>query len=115
MGLTLMAVVLLALVAGCATAEPVPTLAPAQAATAAEAAADELVAAYPLAATAWELDYFGPPEQPLPMLPDTRATVVYFWERYAGFDGCNWFLGVYSATAAGELRNQMPPAPQSWG
>jgi heat shock protein HslJ len=34
--------------------------------------------------------------------------VVYFWDRYAGFDGCNWFLGVYSATPEGELRMESP-------
>jgi heat shock protein HslJ len=106
--LTLLVAVLLALAAGCGAAEPAPTPGPAEAKATAGAAVEEVAAAYALAATAWELDYFGPPEQPLPMLPETRATVLYFWDRYAGFDGCNWFLGVYSATAEGELRMQMP-------
>ena len=47
------------------------------------------------------------------MLPDTRATVVYFWERYTGFDGCNWFLGVYSATTQGELRMYTPASTRA--
>jgi heat shock protein HslJ len=105
--LTCVVAVLLALAAGCGT-EPAPTPGPAEVKATAGAAVEEVVAAYSLAATAWDLDYFGPPEQPLPMLPNTRATVIYFWDRYAGFDGCNWFLGVYSATAEGELRMQMP-------
>ena len=99
---------LLALAAGCATAEPEPPPSPTESEATAEAAVEEFVAAYPLAATAWDLGYFGPPEEPLPMLPDTRANVIYFWERYTGYDGCNWFLGVYSATADGDLRNQTP-------
>jgi heat shock protein HslJ len=98
--------VLLSLVVGCGTAEPESTPGPTEAEAAAEAAVEELVAAYPLAATAWDLDYFGPPEEPVPMLPNSRATVVYFWDEYAGYDGCNWFQGVYSATTGGELRMQ---------
>jgi heat shock protein HslJ len=101
-------VVFLALAAGCGTTEPQPTPAPAEAEATVETAVEELAATYPLAATAWDLEYFGPPDQRTPMLPDTRATVIYFWERFAGFDGCNWFLGVYSATPEGELRNQTP-------
>jgi heat shock protein HslJ len=106
--LVFLVVVLLALGTGCQMAEPDPTPSPTEAVATAEAAVEELVGAYSLAATAWDLDYFGPPEQPMPMLPDTRATVLYFWERYAGFDGCNWFLGVYEATAEGELSNMTP-------
>ena len=108
MWLIFVVAVLLALAAGCGMSEPEPTPGPVEAGATAVGAVEELVAAYPLAATAWDLDYFGPPEQPLPILPDTRATVIYFWERYAGFDGCNWFLGVYEATAEGELRNMTP-------
>jgi heat shock protein HslJ len=100
--------VLLALAAGCGMTEPESTPSPTEAEAMAEAAVDEFVAAYPLASTAWDLDYFGPAEEPLPMLPNTRATVIYFWERYTGYDGCNWFLGVYSATDDGELRMQTP-------
>ena len=106
--LSIVITVVLAVAAGCGTAEPEPTPSPTEAEATAEAAVEEFVAAYPLAATAWDLDYFGPAEEPLPKLPDTRATVIYFWERYAGFDGCNWFLGVYSATADGEMHNYMP-------
>jgi heat shock protein HslJ len=108
MWLIFLVAVLVTLAAGCGMAEPEPTPNPTQAMATAEVAAEEIVAAYPLAATAWEAEYFGPPEASVPMLPDTRATVIYFWERYAGFDGCNWFLGVYSADAEGELRNQTP-------
>ena len=108
MRLTFVTALLLAFAAGCGSPQPEPTTAPAQAAAAASTAAQEVVAAYPLAATAWELDYFGPPEQRTPMVPNTRATVIYFWDRYAGFDGCNFFLGAYNATTEGELRMQTP-------
>lgn len=106
--LTLMVIVLLTLSVGCGPAEPEATPGPTEAVATTVASVDETVAAYPLAVTAWDLDYFGTPEEPLAMLPNTRATVVYFWERYTGFDGCNWFLGVYSATPEGELRMQTP-------
>ena len=108
MGLIFVAALLLALAAGCRTAEPEPTPNPAEAEATAETAVEEFVAAYPLAPTAWDLDYFSTPEEPVSMLPNTRASVTYFWERYTGFDGCNWFLGVYSATAEGELRMHTP-------
>ncbi len=106
--LTFVFVMMLALAAGCRTVEPEPTPSPAEAAATAQAMAEELVAAYPIAATAWDLDYFFSPEESLPLIPDTRATVTYFWDRYAGYDGCNWFLGVYTASADGELRMMTP-------
>jgi heat shock protein HslJ len=108
MWLMLVVGLLLASAAGCGTSEPEPTLRPTEVVATAESAVQEFVATYPLAATAWDLDYFSTPEQPVSMLPDTRATVTYFWDRYAGFDGCNWFLGVYSATADGEMRMNTP-------
>ena len=111
--LSIVITVVLAVAAGCGTAEPEPPPSPTEVEATAGAAVEGAVAAYPLAATAWDLDYFGPPEEPLPILPDTRATVVYFWERYTGFDGCNWFLGVYSATAEGELRMQTPASTRN--
>ena len=111
--LSIVITVVLAMAAGCGTAEPEPTPSPTEAEATAEAAVEEFVAAYPLAATAWDLDYFGPAEEPLPKLPDTRATDVYFWEEYAGFDGCNWFHGVYSATTEGELRMYTPASTRN--
>ena len=50
---------------------------------------------------------FGGPDEPLPVLPDTRLTVNYLVERYAGSGGCNWYLGVYS-TDGSSLRMQTP-------
>ena len=101
--LTSVLVLVMLFAAACGpAATPTPTPSPAEAAVTVEAAVAEVEAAYALAATAWEVDYFGPPEAPIPMLPDTRATVNFFWDRYAGFDGCNWFLGVYDANVEGE-------------
>ena len=90
------------------TPTPAATLSPAEIEATAEAVAEEIAAAYPLAATAWELDYFGPAATSTALLPDTRASVNYFWDRYMGFDGCNWFLGVYSADTEGNLQMMEP-------
>jgi heat shock protein HslJ len=112
MWLLFLCVVLLALLGGCRAAESTPTPAntpsPAEAKATTDARAEAVVAAFPLAATAWELDHFGSPEDQTPLLPDTRASVFYFWDRYVGFDGCNWFLGVYEADQAGGLTMQTP-------
>lgn len=59
--------VFLVLVAGCRAVEPTPTPSPAE-------IAEQIVAAYPLAATAWDLDSFGPPNQSLPLLPETHTS-----------------------------------------
>jgi heat shock protein HslJ len=105
--LPLVLAVLMLTAAGCQAAEPTPS--PAQAVATTAAVVEEAVAAYPLAATAWDLDYFGPPDAPVAVLPDTRASINYSWDRYAGYDGCNWFLGVYEANAeTGELRMYTP-------
>jgi heat shock protein HslJ len=95
----------LILVAGCA-APPPPTPEPTQAADAAPAA--PAGPSNPLTATAWQLDNFGSPDESEALIPDTTATVTYFLDQYTGFDGCNWFLGDYSADATGSLRMQTP-------
>jgi len=108
MGLILTVAVLLALAAGCGSAAPEPTAGPAKAEATVETAGEESAAAYPLAATAWDLESFGPPEQSTPVLPNTHVTLVYFWDRYAGFDGCNFLLGSYTTTPKGELIMNAP-------
>ena len=90
------------------TPTPAPTLSPAEIEATAEAVAEEIAAAYPLAATAWELEYFGPAKTSTAPLSDTRVSVTYFWDRYMGYDGCNWFLGVYSTDTGGELHMMQP-------
>jgi len=60
-----------------------------------------------LAGTAWVAESFGGPDDTLPVLPDTRLTVNYLVERYAGSGGCNWYLGVYS-TDGSSLRMETP-------
>jgi heat shock protein HslJ len=112
--LALIFIALLTLVAGCrsvapaSTPAPTPTLSAAEAEAAAEAMAAGIAAAFPLAATAWDLDFFGTPEESQPPLPDTRASLTFFWDRYLGFDGCSWLLGVYSANTEGELQIGTP-------
>lgn len=106
--LTLVLVTMLALAVGCQGAGTEPPPSPTEAVATAVAVAEDVVTDYPLAATAWELDYFGPPADSVPLLPETRASVNYLWDRYAGFDGCNWFMGVYAATIGGDLRMMTP-------
>lgn len=110
--LTLVCLVLVGLLAACGAAQTTPTPAatpnPTEVKATADAMAQEIATDYPLAATSWDLDSFGPPITSAPLLPDTRASVTYFWDRYVGYDGCNWFLGVYSATSDGELHMMEP-------
>ncbi|MGL4649764.1 MAG: META domain-containing protein, partial [Caldilineaceae bacterium] len=88
--------------------DPTPTPSPQEAVATAESAIAETAADHALSSTAWQLDNIGSPDDPVALLPDTTATVTYFWDRYAGYDGCNWFLGVYQADADGNLRMQTP-------
>jgi len=67
--------------------------------------------AYPLAMTAWVLESFGEPEDNLPVIPGTRPSVNFLYERYTGYGGCSWVLGVYTADANGLLRIQTPATP----
>lgn len=98
---------ILILAAGCG-AQPQSSAAPTSAAEGTVEEAAEIAAAYPLAATAWDLDFFGPPDESVPVLPETRATLLFFWDRYAGFDGCNWLLGIYEADTGGSLLMRTP-------
>jgi heat shock protein HslJ len=59
-------------------------------------AVEDTVSQLSLAGTAWEVESFGGPGDRLAVLPDTSLTVNYLVERYAGFGGCNWYMGVYS-------------------
>jgi heat shock protein HslJ len=51
-----------------------------------------------LIGTSWQAEAFGgpEPEEQVLVMEDTRMTVNFGIERYAGNGGCNWFLGVYS-------------------
>ena len=109
--LTFALVLLLALVAGCQSTDAEPT--PGPTAAAAPAVAGTPASDYALAATAWDLEYFGPADAPMAMLPETRASLIFFWDRYAGFDGCNWFLGTYWTTADQGLSMMKPSSTPS--
>ncbi len=50
-----------------------------------------------LIGTSWELEAIGEPGDDLKALPTVRSTLNYLGERYIGYGGCNFFLGVYSA------------------
>ena len=65
--LILMCLALAALITGCRAVEPTPTPSPAEVKATTDAAVEAFVNAYPLAATAWDLDFFGPPEESVPL------------------------------------------------
>jgi heat shock protein HslJ len=94
----------LMLLNACQPAEP-PTPTPEAAEQVAQA-----VEGLSLIGTSWQVESFGgpAPEETLPVIPDTRLTVNFGIERYAGNGGCNWFLGVYSVE--GESMRFMTPA-----
>ena len=95
--------------AGCGSAAtPTPTPNAVEVKATAEAVTQAIEDAYPLAPTAWDAVLFGQPATGVPPLPGTRASVIFFWDRYLGFDGCSWFMGVYSATMDGELHIETP-------
>jgi heat shock protein HslJ len=90
------------LLGGCqAGSEPTPTPEPAE--RAAQAASN-----LSLVGSSWQAESLGGPEDSLAILPDTRPTVNFGVDRYAGSGGCNWFLGVYEA--AGETLRFMTPS-----
>jgi heat shock protein HslJ len=92
----ILAVVLatLLVLAGCRMVEPEPTPEPEEQL----AMAEQRIG---LIGTSWEVESFGGNGDTLPVLPDTKLTLNMVVERYAGYNGCNWFLGVYDVDGEG--------------
>jgi len=67
----------------------------------------EVRAQLALAGTAWELESMGGPGDTVPVIPGSRLSLNYLVERYAGYGGCNWFMGVYD-TDDSNLRMEIP-------
>jgi heat shock protein HslJ len=76
------------LFAGCQAAQPEPTPPP-------EEQLEMAVQRVELIGSSWEVESFGGEDDQLAVIPDSALTLNIFIERYAGYDGCNWFLGVY--------------------
>jgi heat shock protein HslJ len=70
-------------------------------------AVEEKASELQLAGTAWELESIGEPEDEIVAIEGTHPTLNMFVDRYVGFSGCNWFLGVY-AVSDDTLRFQTP-------
>lgn len=83
---------LAATVAGCGGSTRNDPTAQATATAAAQAA---IAANLRLAGTAWDVAHFFGPDPQVAVLPDTRLSTIFMGDRYAGFAGCNWYLGVY--------------------
>jgi len=52
-----------------------------------------------LAGTAWQLDFIGEPEAGLTAIEDSRTILNFSIVNYFGSGGCNWYQGVYEASA----------------
>ncbi|MCB9159973.1 MAG: META domain-containing protein [Caldilineaceae bacterium] len=91
--------------AGCSplTATPAPAT---EIAATAEAVAD-VAARVELVNTAWEVESFGGPDDTVPVLPGTHPSLTLMVERYAGYGGCDWFLGVYGVDGS-SIRLETP-------
>ena len=79
--------------AGCGSASPTP--APATAAVETVEAAQEVQDELALVNTAWEAESFGGVGDTIPVIPDTYPSLHLMAQRYNGFTGCNYFVGVY--------------------
>jgi heat shock protein HslJ len=99
-------ILLAGLVSACgATSEPTPTPEPAARVT-------QAVSNLNLIGSSWQAESFGGPEDAIMVHPDTRLTVNFGVDRYAGSGGCNWFLGVYETEGEG-MRFQTPATTSS--
>lgn len=54
----------------------------------------------PLAFSSWQVESYGSADTLLPADPNAPATINFFLSRYAGYGGCNWFLGTYDVNDA---------------
>ncbi|MCL4857833.1 MAG: META domain-containing protein [Caldilineaceae bacterium] len=73
---------------------PNPTEQAAAFATAVQEAMPTLI----LSGTSWQLESFWGNTDDIWPLPTVQPTLNFFLERYAGYGGCNWFLGVHSVS-----------------
>jgi heat shock protein HslJ len=85
----LIAVITLSLLAGCQATQPEPTPAP-------EEQLQMAVQRAELIGSSWEVESFGGEDDALAVIPGSALTLNMFVERYGGYDGCNWFIGVYA-------------------
>ncbi len=118
-------------IAGCGGAQPEMTVAPSPTATVAptadryisdlmsvvsyrvdteveaETVVETVAEEMPLAATSWDLAFFGMPDDPVTPIADTRLTVNYLIDEFTGTGGCNWFLGAF-ATQGNQITPDYP-------
>jgi heat shock protein HslJ len=100
---------ILVVLAGCARSEPTP--APATAAVETVEAVEAVQSEFALVDTAWEAESFGGLDDSLPVIPDTYPSLHFMVERYSGYTGCDWFLGVYGAEEE-SLRMETPASTE---
>jgi heat shock protein HslJ len=81
------------LLAACGHASPTP--APATAAVETVEAVQEVQDEMALLNTGWQAESFGGAGDTIPVIPDTFPSLHFMAQRYNGFSGCNYFVGVY--------------------
>jgi heat shock protein HslJ len=97
---------LVGLLSACqSSSEPTPTPEPAARVT-------QAVTNINLIGSSWQAESFGGSDDSVMIIPDTRVTVNFGVDRYAGSGGCNWFLGVYGVEGE-TLRFQTPAASRT--
>jgi heat shock protein HslJ len=79
--------------AGCAGANSTP--APATVVAEAAEAEEQAEAVQELLNTSWTPEIFGGEGDAIPVIPDTYPSLHFLVERYNGFTGCDYFVGVY--------------------
>jgi heat shock protein HslJ len=80
---------------GCAAATPTP--APATAVAQAAEAVQETKSQFALAGTEWQLESMFGPVDPIPVVPGTYPSLGFGVDRYSGYGGCDWLVGMYQA------------------
>ena len=94
-------------------AQPQPTPEPATAVAEAAEAVQAVQSEFALDGTAWQLESIGEPESSIPVVAESYPSLGFMAERYSGYTGCDYFLGVYEVEED-SLRMQTPASTQ-WG
>lgn len=97
------------MLASCGQSQPTP--APATVVAEKAEAVQEVQSQFALAGTAWQLESAGEPEDELTVPPGVYPSVGFAIDRYSGFSGCDWFMGVYSVEG-NTLRMEAPAMTQ---
>jgi heat shock protein HslJ len=102
---------ILLMLGGCAAAPSSPAPAPA---TAAPKAEDVQAAQSPnaLAGTEWQLESMLEGDAAVKVIPGTAPSLAFAIDRYAGYGGCDWFVGLHILKPENGLQMEAPQKTQ---